>query len=488
MHASQSVVKILLFCLFCTAAGFGTTEFEKILLPDGKLIKILATQKKRTGLSKASMLQWKKVSSSTYTYNDGVSSDLNLSKRDTIVYFTDGMIKLYKGSKATSGWAADSLINSDSVEVVDANTYAMYSYTYTSGKISTGTKYEYSYFDNRKCIVSIYNSLDLKTMKWVPATKDSIVFTETCDYVKYLLENTLNNSEYNEQVMPENGIYAYSFDKYIGIFGFEYDTIPKQWILNSTTNYLHELKTPTSITCEVMQGIRTGNTTPKRATYNFKSNNFAYSNLSNIVMCQLNPDQTGYDSVYKISMDFKTGDYFKYNWIFWNDTTKKWDTELYNLDCKLDSQNNDTSTLITNSWFLLDTILEKTKRTYDVNGNNIESIIYSGTNESNLKLSEKTVTTYSRIDVPVKRNRVVAPVNNIIITISNNIITFSARNITEITLYNGSGRQIQNRKHERSYAISLDINKIQQPVASGVYIARVKYDGTSADVKFTINK
>jgi len=46
MHTSKSVVNVLVFCLLCTSAGFGSTAIEKMLFPDSKLIKFFTTQKR----------------------------------------------------------------------------------------------------------------------------------------------------------------------------------------------------------------------------------------------------------------------------------------------------------------------------------------------------------------------------------------------------------------------------------------------------------
>jgi len=72
----------------------------------------------------------------TYTYNDGLINDVSLTNRDTVVYNSDGTVKLYKVSKASSDWSVDSIISVDSVVSIDANTYEKYSYTYSSGKLN----------------------------------------------------------------------------------------------------------------------------------------------------------------------------------------------------------------------------------------------------------------------------------------------------------------------------------------------------------------
>jgi hypothetical protein len=458
-------------------------------LPDSKLIKMLTTQKKKSGLSKALSLEWKKVCSSTYTYNNGQSTDVELTMRDTTIYNSNGTVKLHKVSNASSGWSEDSLESIDSVVTIDANTCEMYSYIYSSGMIYSGTKDEFRYSEDKKSIVDISYTLDLISSNWVPSTKDSITFSEPYDFVNYLQEMSLNNNESIISFIPLNTIGEFPYNTLVSDYTFEYDTISNQWNLDGSLEYKNALKTPTSLTCEIKQGIGTKDSVTQYLIYNFRSSNYTFTNVSSMVMCRLKPDQTGYDSLVKYFVDFKSGDYLKYNCFVWNDSTKKWDTDFYNLDCKLDSHNNDTSSIFINTLFSTpDTTFEKTKRTYDAYGNNIESIVSSGSNESNLKLSEKTVTTYVQIDVPVKRNHIVVPVKNAHVTISNNIITISASKITEIALYNGSGRLIHNKKQNCSDAVSLDINKIKQPVASGVYIARVKYDGKRADFKVNISK
>ena len=89
VHTLKLIIKILLSGIICAASGSTITAIVKLIFPDSKLIKMLATQKK-TGLPKASSIEWKKVSSTTYTYNNGLSSDLIITNSDTVIYSPGG--------------------------------------------------------------------------------------------------------------------------------------------------------------------------------------------------------------------------------------------------------------------------------------------------------------------------------------------------------------------------------------------------------------
>jgi hypothetical protein len=480
------MIKGVLFLSILAAGSFGAPgivdignyPFQSMLsrLSQGNL----QTPRLQKSLSKMGALKWVQIGSTHYSNNTFSGNPVvwTLTSRDTIIYDADGNAILWKTSSAHTGWATDSL------QILASEVYAggifseiifkSFSNYNDTLRLDFGRHDTVAWFNGGKILVeNMYEWNDSKKT-WIPAFKDSLIFSAPAGN-SYLLYEDLTNI--------------------VGRYSYNFDTTNSSW---RNTGSFVKIDSECNATTLTLGGKGLLNYTADslidiKAVFIYKSSVWTRNNLTQYTELRKNPSTGTYYDFYKQTYSFDANGYITSYQVF------DWDSTIKSLVCMWknlyfpDSRGNDTLSLdcyYDTSTLAWDTIsMYRYARTYDANGNNLITVLsYYDTYNKIWSIDYKDVNTFAQINSQILRlvQPAIKPDISVVTTATRIIVT--APNITGLMLYNASGRMVASIKQQAAGSISLKLSNRGVPISSGIYIVKLMRGKEQSSFKLSIQR
>jgi hypothetical protein len=464
----RKIKTVLLLSLIATGGFALPTRVDNKIHQSPFLMPLFAKgntqiQSHHMGLSKKAALVWKQVGSTHYdnVAMSGSATVWAFGTRDTTVYDGDGNVILAKTSWAKTGWAIDSLESLDSSIYIGGNLAEEVTYYYSFGATGmSGYRMTYSYLKGGTIIVE--NNLKWNNVKktWVPAYKDSIIFSAP-----------IRSGEWFTDLTNLVGVYTYNFD-----------TVGLSWKINSYFAKIDSESNETTLTFEGKAAVSyiTDSLVDAKEILVFASSIMIMQNvIQSIEQRRVTLSGKYYDfskSIFTLNANgYKTSSE-SYSWNLDTHNITSLSKYLYFPD----AHGNDTLEIdieYNTTLHIWDTTnMYPEVRTYDTYGNNTVTVssFYDYPSYSWIEFT-KDVNTFALINSPVIRPVQSAKKQGFSVVATAARVVVTAPEITGLALYNAAGRIVANVKQQPAASISLDL--VRNNVSSGVYIASLARGG-----------
>jgi len=432
------------------------------------------------GLAKTtatSDLKWMKTGSKHY-YPFSIDTAWSLSSRDTTIYDPDGNLVVSKTSNAKSGWASDSLSSLDSAMYVGGIlTEYIQEPLNISGYFSGGQKHSYEYINGGKTLVATDYFWNDSKKTWIPFLKDSLLFSTANTSWPLFVNNFLTDFDYSSL---------------LEINGYTFDTIASVWkILEHDTKYVAECNDTTLTFIGKGQLDNSSDSLiDEKIIIQFRSRIMTQTNATQSRIQRKNPlTETYYDysqSSYTYDINGYPTSIASLNW----DTTANAMTYSARLLYFPDSHGNDTLEIgyyYYSNPIPLDTIYNRYTRSYDANGNNLETIRYYHNQTGNpWSVYSKDVNSFAQINSAVLQTLHPAVKQGISVITTASRIVIKAQDITGLKLYDVAGKLVASVNQQKSNLIGLDLRTNRIP--TGVYVAKIMSGEEQYPVRLSIQR